>query len=181
MGPEAVGEQVDPDLINAGMTCALRRSPADRRRTETYGSAMTFAGVEYWDRYFQQLRESHDDLDWEGRWIEPFQASLRRAQVRTVLELGRGTGNDAMRLVDEGYAVTALDISREAIEQVRSRYGSSVSLYVADMTLPLPFPDSSFDAVSPMSRCTCFRRPLPARCSRRSDRWYAPRDCSCSM
>jgi len=63
---------------------------------------MTFAGVEYWDGYFQQLRESHDELDWEGRWIEPFLASLRRAHVRTVLELGCGTGNDAMRLVDEG-------------------------------------------------------------------------------
>ena len=33
---------------------------------------MTFAGVEYWDRYFQQLRESGDDLDWDGRWTEPF-------------------------------------------------------------------------------------------------------------
>jgi SAM-dependent methyltransferase len=108
---------------------------------------MTSAGAEYWDRYFRQLLESHDDLDWEGRWTEPFLTPLRQAQVRTILELGCGTGNDALRLADEGYAVTALDFSTEAIEHARSRFGSRISFHVADMTLPLSFPDNSFDAL----------------------------------
>jgi SAM-dependent methyltransferase len=31
--------------------------------------------------------------------------------VRTILELGCGTGNDAARLAGEGYEVTAVDLS----------------------------------------------------------------------
>jgi SAM-dependent methyltransferase len=67
--------------------------------------------------------------------------------VRTVLELGCGTGNDAARLAAEGYAVTATDLSSEAVEQARGKYGSLASFIVADMAQPLPFPDGGFDAV----------------------------------
>lgn len=108
---------------------------------------MTYAGAQYWDQYFRELRESGDDLDWGGRWTEPFVARLREAEARTVLELGCGTGNDAARLAGEGYVVTAIDLSAGAIEQAGAKFGSSVSFLVADMASPLPFPDGSFDAV----------------------------------
>jgi SAM-dependent methyltransferase len=98
------------------------------------------AGADYWDSFLQGLRESGGDLDWEGRWIEPFLAPLRDAGVQTILELGCGTVNDAARLADDGYAHTALDVSREATEQAQSRLGSPVNFLVADATLPLPFP-----------------------------------------
>ena len=74
-------------------------------------------------------------------WTRPFLVPLRQAGVRTVLELGCGTGNDAARLAGEGYSVTAVDLSGEAIGQARARF------VVADMTRRLPFPDGSFDAV----------------------------------
>jgi SAM-dependent methyltransferase len=72
---------------------------------------------------------------------------MREAQVRTVLELGCGTGNDAARLARAGYAVTAVDVSGEAIAHARSRFGEAVDFRVCDITLPLPYPDASFDAV----------------------------------
>lgn len=108
---------------------------------------MAFAGVEFWDQYFLMLRESGNDLDWKGRWVEPFLAPLQQTSVATVLELGCGTGNDAARLADRGYAVTAVDLSGEAIRRARSRFGARVDFRVADITQPLPFPESSFDAV----------------------------------
>ena len=80
-------------------------------------------------------------------WTRPFLAPLREAGVRTVLELGCGTGNDAARLAGEGYSVTAVDLSGEAIRQARARFGSLARFLVADMTRRLPFPDGSFDAV----------------------------------
>lgn len=80
-------------------------------------------------------------------WTAPFLVPLREAGVRTILELGCGTGNDAARLAGEGYSVTAIDISAEAIGQARARYGSVASFMVADMTQRLPFPDRDFDAV----------------------------------
>lgn len=108
---------------------------------------MVHAGAEFWDQFFRRRRESGDDLDWAGLWTRPFLGPLRQAGVRTVLELGCGTGNDAARLAGEGYAVTAIDLSGEAIAQARARFGSLARFLVADMTQRLPFPDESFDAV----------------------------------
>jgi SAM-dependent methyltransferase len=108
---------------------------------------MAHAGVEFWDRFYQQRRESGDDLDWEGLWTAPFLTPLREAKADTILELGCGTGNDAARLADEGYSVTAIDLSSEAIVQAQARFGEMVSFMVADMTQRLPFPDGAFDAV----------------------------------
>lgn len=112
-----------------------------------YRCFMTYAGAEFWDQFFRQRRESGDDLDWAGLWIRPFLAPLAEAGVRTVLELGCGTGNDAARLAGEGYSVTAADVSGEAIEQAKARFGSVARFLVADMARVLPFSDGSFDAV----------------------------------
>jgi SAM-dependent methyltransferase len=108
---------------------------------------MAYAGTEFWDQFYRQRRESGRDLDWEGLWTRPFLLPLREAGVRTVLELGCGTGNDAARLAGEGYPVTAIDLSGEAIEQARARFGAMVRFVVADMTQRLPFADGGFGAV----------------------------------
>jgi SAM-dependent methyltransferase len=105
------------------------------------------AGAEFWDQFFRQRRESGDDLDWEGVWTAPFLVPLREAGVRTILELGCGTGNDAARLAGEGYLVTAIDVSGEAIGQAKAKFGSMARFMVADMTQRLPFPGMGFDAV----------------------------------
>jgi SAM-dependent methyltransferase len=56
-------------------------------------------------------------------------------------------GNDAARVAGEGYDVTALDLSGEAIEPRRSRFGARVTFLLADVTQPMPFPDGTFDGV----------------------------------
>lgn len=108
---------------------------------------MNYAGAEFWDQFFRQRLESGNDLDWEGLWTEPFLVPLQEAGVRTILELGCGTGNDAARLAAAGYSVTAIDLSGEAVDQARARYGAMARFAVADMTQRLPFPGGSFDAV----------------------------------
>ena len=108
---------------------------------------MVYAGAEFWDQFFRQRRESGADLDWGCLWTGPFLIPLREAGVRTILELGCGTGNDAARLAGAGYSVTAIDLSGEAIGQAQARFGSMARFMVADMTQRLPFPDGGFDAV----------------------------------
>jgi SAM-dependent methyltransferase len=105
------------------------------------------AGAEFWDEFFRRKLDSGDDLDWAGEWTRPFLDPLREAGVRTVLELGCGTGNDAARLAAVGYSVTAVDLSGEAIARARARFGPLATFLVADITRPLPFPDGAFDAV----------------------------------
>jgi SAM-dependent methyltransferase len=108
---------------------------------------VAYAGARFWDQYFRELRQTGNDLDWEGLWTRPFLTPLREAAARTILELGCGTGNDAARLAREGYSVTAVDLSAEAIARAQARFGPGVSFLIADVALPLPFPDCSFDAV----------------------------------
>jgi SAM-dependent methyltransferase len=108
---------------------------------------MASASAEFWDRFFAQRRQSGDDLDWGGLWTRPFLGPLREAGVRTILELGCGTGNDAARLAGEGYSVTAIDVSGEAVGQARAKFGPVARFMVADMTRRLPFPGGGFDAV----------------------------------
>jgi SAM-dependent methyltransferase len=108
---------------------------------------VSHAGARFWDHYFRELHQTGDDLDWEGLWTAPFLGPLREAGARTILELGCGTGNDAARLAGEGYSVTALDLSTEAIARARARFGSSVRFIIDDIAFPLPFSNASFDAV----------------------------------
>jgi SAM-dependent methyltransferase len=108
---------------------------------------MRGVGADFWDDFFRQRREPGRDLDWGGVWTGPFLVPLREAGVRTVLELGCGTGHDAARLADAGYTVTAVDLSGEAIGQAQARFGSTARFMVADVTRRLPFGDGEFDAV----------------------------------
>ena len=108
---------------------------------------MAHAGAQFWDQYFRERAAAGRDLDWEGLWTAPFLVPLREAGAHAILELGCGTGNDAARLAGEGYLVTAVDHSAEAIGRAHARFGSSVRFLIADIALPLPFPDGSFDAV----------------------------------
>jgi SAM-dependent methyltransferase len=108
---------------------------------------VVYAGAEFWDQFFRQRLDCGNDLDWAGLWTRPFLDPLRQAGTCTILELGCGTGNDAARLAGEGYSVTAIDLSAEAIGQAQVRFGSLARFLVADMTGRLPFADGSFDAV----------------------------------
>jgi SAM-dependent methyltransferase len=108
---------------------------------------MAYAGADFWDQFFRQRLDSGTDLDWGGQWTGPFLTPLREAGVRSILELGCGTGNDAARLASEGYSVTAVDWSAEAIGHARARFAPVARFMVADITRRLPFPDADFDAV----------------------------------
>lgn len=50
--------------------------------------------------------------------------------MRTILKLKCGTGNDATRLADVGYSVTAIDLSGEAIDQARAMGTSRYLVHV---------------------------------------------------
>jgi SAM-dependent methyltransferase len=97
-------------------------------------------------------------MTWTGRLVDrPLLVPLRQAGVRAILDLGCGTGNDAAQLAGEGYSVTVIDLSGEAIGPAQARFGPLARFLVADMTRRLPFPDRSFDAV--MSNVAMHRFP----------------------
>jgi SAM-dependent methyltransferase len=109
------------------------------------GPGMTYADPEFWNRNYRGVRESGAFMG--DRWTAPFLVPLQEAGARRILDLGCGTGNEALSLLQEGFDVVGLDYSSEAIGITRSRTGSRGRFLVADMAKPLPFPDGHFDAV----------------------------------
>jgi ubiquinone/menaquinone biosynthesis C-methylase UbiE len=79
--------------------------------------------------------------------IEEFRAEGKSK----ILELGAGQGRDALFFAANGFKVTALDYSENAVEtisQKAEKLGLSlvVSAVCHDLRKPLPFKDESFDA-----------------------------------
>jgi SAM-dependent methyltransferase len=71
--------------------------------------------------------------------------ALPRPPAR-VLDLGVGTGRELTTLLDAGYAPTGVDVSHAMLERC-ARRARPVPLIHADFWRPLPFAESSFDAV----------------------------------
>lgn len=88
---------------------------------------------------------------WNPQYREDLNSQVRKFHRYVeygsrVLVPGGGVGRDVEMLVDEGYECTAVDISPEVLEEAKSR-GVKAKYLVHDIRKPLPFDDSSFDAV----------------------------------
>lgn len=66
---------------------------------------------------------------------------------RRILDAGCGSGPLMAALRDRGAIVTGFDRSTSMLELARRRLGDDADLQVADLSSPLPFPDSAFDDV----------------------------------
>ena len=111
---------------------------------------MSYAPSDHWNQFFAKLKNNGTDLDWGTQWTKVHLPFLKSASVKTVLDLGCGTGNDVLRLVQQGFTVIGVDFSDEAVQQGRSKaekLGLSAQFVVADMAKRLPFDSATFDAV----------------------------------
>lgn len=87
----------------------------------------------------------------------PSEAAVRAAALfredgaRRVLELGAGHDRDTLHFAGEGFAVTALDYSDEAVRLLEANailagLDDHVVALRHDVRIPLPFPGGAFDA-----------------------------------
>ncbi|MFE2635642.1 class I SAM-dependent methyltransferase [Streptomyces scopuliridis] len=114
---------------------------------------------QFWERHYRTRRA------WDAR-VNPLLAETA-APLRpgTALDLGCGAGGDAIWLAQQGWYVTAVDISATALERIRER---AHDLGVADRVateqhdLASSFPADQFDLVS----AQYFHTPFPLLRSR---------------
>jgi ubiquinone/menaquinone biosynthesis C-methylase UbiE len=66
---------------------------------------------------------------------------------RRILDVGCGAGPLLAALRERGAVVTGVDSSTKMLELARQRLGDGADLHPADLSSPLPFPDSAFDDV----------------------------------
>jgi SAM-dependent methyltransferase len=107
-----------------------------------------YADASVWDARHRAILAA-GDRDRSSEWLAPFLPLLAAAAARDVLDLGCGTGYDALALAARGFAVAGIDHSRVALAEA-GRLARERSLDVAfregDIGGPLPYADAAFDA-----------------------------------
>lgn len=92
-------------------------------------------------------------------WLMPCEESYyyahkwKRENKRSVLDLGCGLGRHSILFAKYGFKVTALDISREAVDNLKKwqkEEDVDILCKTADMSEPLPFADDAFDCIFSM-------------------------------
>lgn len=99
--------------------------------------------------------------DWEGRYSGEQQwsgnpngtlvAEVQSLPVGTAMDIGAGEGGDAIWLAQQGWDVTASDISQRALARVNAgaeQHGVEVKLLHADANAASPFGGQQFDLVT---------------------------------
>src|SRR5258708_39736420 len=97
---------------------------------------MHYAPSTHWDEVFQRLQQSGTDLDWGNQWTGSFVETLHSASIDTILDLGCGTGNDVVRLANEGFQVIGLDYSVTEIHQASKKAAAQTRFVLAAMAHP---------------------------------------------
>jgi thioredoxin reductase/SAM-dependent methyltransferase len=113
------------------------------------------------DEILGAARPSGNRSDWEHRYEGPQMWSgnpngtlvkeVSRLKPCRALDVGAGEGGDAVWLAEQGWRVTASDISQRALDRVSAlaaRGGLRVECHRADANAPDPFEPAAFDLVS---------------------------------
>ena len=108
---------------------------------------MNYAPPGHWDKRFEKMIQRGEDLDWGNQWIGAFLEPLQKVNANLVLDLGCGSGNDVIRLVNAGFQAVGMDYSQVAVGHAIRKIDGDNRFVIGDMSQRLPFRNSVFEAV----------------------------------
>lgn len=102
------------------------------------------AKPEFWETAFNEKREM---------WgFEPSKSAVLakdlfvRESVKSILIPGIGYGRNAQIFINNGIAVTGIEISKTAIEMAEKHYGANMTIYHGSVT-DMPFDNNKYDGI----------------------------------
>ena len=99
--------------------------------------------LEYWEKIHQNYEREDIKLD---DWLDQFQDIIDRCPT-PVLDLGCGSGNDTLYLIQHEKLVIACDQSQNAIQNIQKYFPEVYETKCFNMLDGFPFEDSSFQVV----------------------------------
>jgi len=99
-----------------------------------------------WDARYSE----HDKAMWSGRPNGRLVAEAAGLTPGRALDVGCGEGADAIWLAQQGWTVTAIDVSEVAVARARAaaEHAGATVEWVSGDALQVPFPVATFDLVS---------------------------------
>jgi ubiquinone/menaquinone biosynthesis C-methylase UbiE len=101
-----------------------------------------------WEDIHRFVLEQGQEIDWGGALTDGVMGYLENCH--NLLDLGCGSGNDALRLARTGMRVIGLDVSLSAVNRAQDRAnaeGLNAQFVQADMSQGLTFRSGRFDGV----------------------------------
>lgn len=118
------------------------------RLEEILSSDIYQENLEFWERAWAPAKSAYTRLP-DLAYLTRIPEVLEMRSVRTVLDLGCGTGWLSVYLAQKGFTVTGLEISMHAVKLARQwadKEDLDIHFDVGDIA-DLPYPDGTFDAV----------------------------------
>lgn len=101
------------------------------------------SSVKYWDKLHENYERDKIKMD---DWLDLFLPIIERTD-KPVLDLGCGSGNDTLYLINQGKQVISCDQSENAIRNIRKNFPEVFDVKCFNMLQGMPFDDTSFDVV----------------------------------
>lgn len=140
------------------------------------GTPSRVSTLSHWESYWKGHAQIEDTYSTGGRLVREILAD-GDVRGKVVMEVGAGSGRDALGLVEAGAVGVVLDYSPASLKLVRRQAqgrGLPIQLVRAD-ALAMPFREGTFDVVFHQGLLEHFRDPMPltrenARVTRRGGR-----------
>lgn len=99
--------------------------------------------LEYWDKWYQEHKDDEIKID---DWLDLFQPTIKKVETQ-ILDLGCGSGNDTLYLMNQGKQVISCDQSPAALENIRKKINGVYDTKCFNMLDGMPFNSNTFDFI----------------------------------
>lgn len=99
--------------------------------------------LEYWDKWYQEHQDDEIKMD---DWLDLFQPTIKTVDT-PILDLGCGSGNDTLYLMNHGKKVISCDQSPTAIESLKKKIPNLYDTKCFNMLEGMPFDNETFELI----------------------------------